>query len=47
MLDMKRVGRLLRVSRDVIADCAQKNGAIIAANPSHPAYPEEAKKSGF
>ncbi len=43
MLDMKRVGRLLRVSRDVIVDCAQKNGAIIAANPKHPAYPKEAK----
>ncbi len=43
MLDMKRVQELLCVSRDVIVDCAQKNGAIIAANPKHPAYPKDAK----
>lgn len=38
----EKIEQLVKVSRDVLRDCAVENGAIIAANTDKPYYPREA-----
>lgn len=38
----QKIDRLLKISQEVLSDCAVENGAIIAANTDKPYYPREA-----
>ena len=43
----KKVIELLRISKEVIKDCALPNGAIVAANSDKTYFPKEAKYYRF
>jgi len=39
----QKITHLINISKKVILDCSLENGAIVAANPTNPLYPKEAK----